>query len=72
MFCENISEISFWGMHMAPIKVGGFMCGEEIKELVPIFNPEGALLAARVIGTAGQPLSLIPIYGVVCNIKTTA
>ena len=54
MFCENISEISFYGTHLAPIKVGGEMCGEEIKELVPIFNPDGALIAVRVIGNAGQ------------------
>ena len=71
MFCTNILEISFLDyLNIDPIKVGSYREGDQIKELSPIFNPDGALIAVRVIGTSGREISIITTYGVVCNIKT--
>ena len=66
-----ISELSFLGIpDIDPIKVGSYREGKQIKELVPLFNPDGALIAVNVIGSSGQQISIITTYGVVCSIKT--
>lgn len=67
----NILEASILGFYyVSPIKVGESMDGDQITKISPIFNPEGALIALKVIGSADKLLRTITVNGVPCSIKT--
>ena len=70
MLFDNMLEISILGGHdPVSFTVGGSFNGDQIEKLSPIFNPDGALIAVKVIGTSDKTLTTIAMYGVPCSIK---
>lgn len=70
MLFENMLEVSILGCHdSVSFTVGNSFNGDKIEKLFPIFNPDGALIAVKVIGASDKILTTIAMYGVPCSIK---
>lgn len=67
---ENIQEIVFLNKSDLSFKVGGFIEDSKIIKLNPIKNPDAALIAIEIIVEDDRIFGTIPLYGVMCLIKT--